>query len=91
MIEALTQEQRWGLAYGAQLLNEFNSAQDNGKPTDWTAETFAAMKLKELADQLWSEAKEAKWKIVREMVDSLPAEQLESLLRQFQIPDVIKQ
>lgn len=91
MYEQLTQEQRWGFEYAAQLRNDYNSSLGNESlRTDYTAEDMALERLAEIGNVLYQEIENRKWQIARQMFDVATDEQKNALLAQFGIPSIIR-
>lgn len=91
MYEQLTQEQRWGFEYAAQLRNDYNESLNNDSlRTDYTAEEMALERLAQVGDQLYAEIESRKWSIAKQMFDAATGEQKDALLAQFGIPPIIK-
>jgi hypothetical protein len=62
MYDALTQQQKWGFSYAAQVRNQHNSSRNallaEGAQlhrVDWTAQELAAERLAEAGNVLWAE------------------------------------
>lgn len=87
MFEQLTQKQRWGFAYAAQLRNAIPGAEK----TDWTAEEIAAERLAQAGNDLYSDLESHKWRIAKQMFDAATQEQQDALLAQFGIPPVLSE
>jgi hypothetical protein len=91
MYEQLTQEQRWGFEYAAQLRNDYNASPDNNSlRTDYTAEEMALERLSQIGDQLYAEVEQAKWVLAKQMFDAATDKQKNALLEQFEIPPIIR-
>lgn len=82
----LSQEQTWGLQYATQEHNARLSEEE----TPLTVEQFTADAVGQIADNHYRQLIAYKEQIALAMFRSLPAEQQEALVAQFQIPDAIK-
>lgn len=84
---ALTKEQTWGLQYATQLHNASLPEGD----TPLTVEQFTDLTIGQIADNHYRNLIQYKEQVALTMFRSLPPEQQEALVAQFQIPDVIKE
>ena len=82
----LTQEQTWGLQYATQEHNARLSESD----TPLAVEQFTEVVVGQIADNHYRQLIAYKEQVALTMFRSLPPEQQEALVAQFQIPDVIK-
>lgn len=82
----LSQEQTWGLQYATQ---EHNARLSEGD-TPLTVEQFTETVVGQIADSHYRQLIAYKEKVALNMFRSLPPEQQEALVAQFQIPDVVK-
>ena len=113
MLEKLTQEQQWGLAYKCQTANsqaaerssmivEQNKRIEKENenliekklllevPAVLSVEEYVIAQLAQMGDQGYAAIFEFKMNAAKEKIKSLPPEQLNALLAQFEIPDAIK-
>lgn len=85
-LSKLTQEQLWGLQYATQ--NHNASLSEEVEPL--TVEQFTEKVVGEIANNHYQQLIQYKEQVALQMFRSLPTEQQEALVAQFQIPDVIK-
>lgn len=107
MIDQLTQEQQWGWAFELQQYNasvtaanerlaEPNSMLPPGIPPQeprplLTMDEYLLLRLQQIGDAGYAQTVRIKEQKALAMFWSLPAEQRDALVAQFQIPDVIQQ
>lgn len=106
MIDQLSQEQQWGWAFLLQehnkgidrqneAIDEANSLlPEGGTPQPHvehlTMEQYLRLRLEQIGDAAMVEINRIKWDTAKQMFNSLPVEQQEALIAQFQIPPVLQ-
>jgi len=85
-LPTLTKEQLWGLQYATQ--NHNASLPEDAEKL--SVEQFTEKVVGEIANSHYHQLIQYKEQVALQMFRSLPPEQQEALVAQFQIPDVIK-